>query len=102
MNEFNKDHLNPYINFHKPCFFPETQVDSKEKIRKRYSHKDMMTPYEKLKSLPQAAAHLKTGINFEILDQVALKMSDNQAADLLQKARQKLFRTINERDLNTA
>lgn len=24
LNRFHQQHLNPYINFHRPCFFPET------------------------------------------------------------------------------
>ncbi|MDH3769881.1 MAG: hypothetical protein OET79_02690 [Nitrospirota bacterium] len=43
----------------------------------------MMTPYEKLKSLPQAEAHLKSGVSAEILEALAYQVSDNHAADLL-------------------
>ncbi len=24
INDFNQRYLNPYLNFHRPCFFPET------------------------------------------------------------------------------
>lgn len=34
INEFNRQHLNPYLNFHRPCFFPETRTDAKGKERK--------------------------------------------------------------------
>ena len=61
----------------------------------------MMTPYEKLKSLPGAEAYLKPGLSFAILDEIAYAMSDNQAADRLQKARQKLFHAIREQDLKS-
>jgi hypothetical protein len=61
----------------------------------------MMTPSEKLKSLPQAESHLKPGITFEILDATAHRLSDNHAADGLQKARQQLFTTIHDRTQNT-
>ena len=37
----------------------------------------MMTPYEKLKSLPDAIQYLKPEITFQILDEFALKISDN-------------------------
>jgi hypothetical protein len=62
----------------------------------------MMTPYDKLKSLPDAKGYLKPGTSFEILDTFAVEISDNQAADQLQKARQKLFNTINERTLKVS
>ena len=101
INEFNHEYLNPYINYHRPCFFPEIKIDEKGKERKKYVYKNMMTPYDKLCSLPHAKKHLKPGVTFEILDEIAYKISDNQAADQLLKARQKLFKTINNQDLKT-
>lgn len=96
INDFNQRqrHLNPYVNYHRPCFFPETRTDTKGKQRKVYRCENMMTTYDKLKSLPDSKDYLKPGVSFEILDRVANRISDNQAADPLQKARQKLFKTI--------
>jgi transposase InsO family protein len=34
INAFNQAHLNPYLNFHRPCFFPEIRTDQKGKARK--------------------------------------------------------------------
>ena len=34
INVFNQEHLNPYVNFHRPCFFPEIRTDPKGKERK--------------------------------------------------------------------
>ncbi len=61
----------------------------------------MMTPYEKLKSLPKSEKYLKDGVTFEIMDKIAYAITDNESADRLQKARQQLFKTIDERELNT-
>jgi len=97
INGFNQRYLNVYVNFHRPCFFPETETDSKGKERKIYRYENMMTPYEKLKSLPHAEDYLKPGASFDTLDRAAHEISDNQAADQLQKARQELFRTIHGR-----
>jgi transposase InsO family protein len=94
INNFNRIFLNPHINYHRPCFFPETIIDKKGKQRKTYAYKDMMTPYEKLKSLPDASQYLKSEITFQILDEFALKISDNESARLLQKERLKLFSLI--------
>ena len=102
INAFNQEHLNPYLNFHRPCFFPETRTDPKGKERKIYRYATMMTPYDKLKSLSQATKHLKPGITFAKLEATAHHLSDNQAADQLQKARQRLFTTIHERTPSTA
>jgi len=101
INDFNRDHLNPYLNFHRPCFFPETRTDAKGKERKVYRYENLKTPYDRLKSLPGAKDCLKTGVTFAILDAVALQISDNQAAEQLQKARQKLFKIIHGQTLRT-
>src|SRR5487761_2367445 len=102
VNEFCRDHLNPYVNFHRPCLFAETITDPKGRQRKRYPYKQMMTPYEKLKSLPNAAQFLKPGICFEHLDALAASISDNEAAERLNAARASLFKTICSRSKSAA
>jgi transposase InsO family protein len=102
VNAFCRDFLNPYVNFHRPCFFAESVTDEKGKIRKRYRLKDMMTPYEKLKSLPAATKHLKPGVTFKDLDQLATAITDNEAARRLNEARTKLFQSINRRSKHAA
>jgi len=94
VNAFCADHLNPYVNFHRPCFFPKTITDEKGKERKKYRYKDMMTPYEKFKSIPEASRYLKDGVTLKQLDAQAAMMSDNDAALALNNARKKLFRDI--------
>ena len=98
INAFNRDFLNPYLNFHRPCFFAQITLDDKGKERKRYPYEQMMTPYEKLKSLPSAQTYLNAGITFAQLDALAMQMSDNEAARQLNRARQQLFKHINERE----
>ncbi|MDH3327593.1 MAG: integrase [Gammaproteobacteria bacterium] len=100
INEFNQKHLNPHINYHRPCFFSETIIDSKGKERKKYPYKNMMTPYDKLKSLPEAEKYLKDGASFEIMDKIAFEITDNQSAEKLQTARRLLFKIIDEREIN--
>ena len=94
VNTFCQDHLNPYINFHRPCLFAEIIVDVKGRIRKRYPYQLMMTPYEKLKSLNSPEQFLKPGITFKQLDAQAHAISDNEAAQRLNNARAILFKTI--------
>ena len=93
-NDFCADFLNPYVNYHRPCFFPETITDAKGKERKKYSYKDMMTSYEKLKAIPKVAQYLKKGVTLKQLDALAAEMSDNEAALALNNAKKKLFRDI--------
>jgi transposase InsO family protein len=95
INKFFKEHLVPYINYHRPCHYAEIKVDEKTgKQRKTYPYKKMMTPYEKLKSLAEAKQYLKTGITFEELDITANKETDLEAARKVKKARENLFQII--------
>ena len=87
-------HLMPYLNFHRPCFFPTTKINAKGKAVKHYRYEDMMTPYEKLKSLPDAASFLKPGVTFEQLDKESTAMTDNEAASMFTLQRNKIFSKI--------
>jgi len=102
VNAFCRDHLNAYINFHRPCLFAETITDAKGRERKRYPYKLMMTPYEKLKSLHWAEQFLKPGMTFQQLDAQAKAMSDNDAAQRLNDARAILFKTVFNRSKTAA
>lgn len=57
-----------------------------------------MAFYEKLKSLPDVEQYLKSEITLKYLDEYAMKMSDNDAADYLQQARRKLFCLVFRQD----
>lgn len=96
VNDFAQNRLSPYLNFHRPCFFPTEEVDPKGRVRKRYRYAQMMTPYDKLKALPDAAAFLKPGVTLDALDAVAYAISDNDAARALNQARDQLFRSISK------
>jgi len=94
INEFNRDFFNPYINFHRPCFFPVSVIDPKGKIKKAYPYEEVMTPYERLKSVSQAESYLRPGVTLEKLRTIANQMSDNQFAERMVKARSNLFKQI--------
>jgi len=94
INQFYQQHLTPYINYHRPCYFAVTVIDAKGKARKKYPYDQMMTPYEKLKALPNASSYLKSGMSFMLLDQVAMQDSDLAAAQKMQQARKELFAGI--------
>lgn len=68
----------------------------KGRIRKRYHYENMMPPYDKLKSLPDAGQYLKPAMSFEQLNAIAYAISDNEAARRLNQARAELFRSINK------
>ena len=102
LNEFNHAALNPYVNYHRPCLYPTIIIDNKGKQKKKYEYKNMMTPYDKLKSLPDAQQYLKAGITFKGLDDISKAMTDNEAADFLQQQRSILFKNIHEDKLKSA
>lgn len=94
INEFYFGYFNEYINYHRACGFATEIADKKGKIKKVYKQADYMTPYEKLKSLPNAKQYLKPGITFEQLDQIAMRHTDNEMAQKVQEERRKLFDEI--------
>jgi transposase InsO family protein len=96
LNAFHRRHFNPYLNYHRPCFFATTETDAKGKVVKRYRYAQMMTPYEKLKSLPDASRYLRPALTFEQLDQEALALTDNEAVTRMNEAKAKLFKAIFE------
>jgi len=53
-----------------------------------------MTPYEKLRSIPNARVYLKESIIFEILDEKAKRYTHNEKAKKVQLERDKLFDKI--------
>lgn len=95
--ELNRNHLYRYLNFHRPGYFPSIVTDHQGKQRKKYRYQDMMTPYEKLRSLSRPSQYLKPGVTFKQLDAFANQMTDNDAAELLNSARDLLFKQLHER-----
>lgn len=92
INEFYKNYFNIYLNYHRPCGFPEKRIDKKGKEKKVYNV--YLVPYEALKSHPRAKEFLKKDISFEKLDKIAYQQSDNECASSMQKAKDELFATI--------
>jgi len=95
INEFYENYFNIYLNFHRPCGFATIKIDARGKEKKVYDV--YQTPYEALKSLPNAKNFLKEGVLFEKLDKIAYEKSDNEFAALMQKAKAELFKTINHK-----
>jgi len=97
VNAFCAEHLNPYLNFHRPCFFAVEAIDAKGKIRKHYPADQIMTPWDRLRSIPGAAQYLKPGVTLNALQHQASQISDNVAAQRLNTARTRLFQSIHRR-----
>jgi len=89
LQQFYRDHFNPYLNFHRPCAQPELYSDEKGRTRRRYT--TYRTPCETLLALPQAARYLRPGMSLAILKRMAAALSDTQAAQRMQQAKRKFF-----------
>ena len=92
---FYEEHFNPYLNFHRPCGVPERVVNSKGKEKRVYRW--YATPWEILRQLPGLAGHLKEGVTIRELERQASAQSDTAAAEKMQKAKQVLFASIQQR-----
>ena len=46
INSFYREHLNPYLNYHRPCAQAEVEIDAKGRKRVRYTR--YRTPLETL------------------------------------------------------
>lgn len=102
VNAFCAEHLNPYLNFHRPCLFAEDVVNAKGKVTKRYPQRLVMTPLEKLASLPEPESFLKPGLSLDQLQTEAKRLTDNEAACQLNEARRRLFLSIQRRSRHAA
>jgi len=92
VQKFYTAHLNPYLNFHRPCGFATVSLDGRGKRRRQYKREDYATPYEKLKSLKKAEQYLKPNLSLAHLDKTAQKMSDTQCARKMAAAKTQLLR----------
>ena len=92
VHKFHTAHLNPYLNFHRPCGFATVSLDARGKRQRKYKQEDYATPYEKWKSLPEAKNYLKEGMSFARLDAMAKTMSDTEWARKMRAARVALLR----------
>jgi hypothetical protein len=85
--KFYTAHLNPYLNFHRPCGFATVRTSAKGKRTRVYRPDDYRTPYEKLTSLKDWHKQLKKGLSQEQLQRQARRMSDTEAARRMQTAK---------------
>jgi hypothetical protein len=92
LNKYHQHYLNPYINFHRPCFFPVEDIDKKGRVIKKYPYSKINTPFEKLKSIPDVEHYLRKDVSLDKMQMYAELMSDNYFAERMVKARSDLFK----------
>ncbi len=92
VHAFYAAHLNPYLNFHRPCGFATVSLDARGKRERTYKTGDYATPHQKLRMLPDVETKLKPGISIEALDRKAAEMSDTEFARRMGAAKIKMLR----------
>jgi hypothetical protein len=92
MNQFHRDHLNPYANFHRPCAVPKVLTAANGKRRRVYLR--WATPFEMFRELPGCEKHLRPHITLAELDRFVQTQSDTEAALAMQGAKRKLFQSF--------
>lgn len=92
INEFNRQYVNVYLNYHRPCGFPEIITDRRGKEKKKYTQ--WMTPYEKFTSLDKFEQYLKPEVAIEELAVIVRAKSDNEFASEMQMAKVEVFKKL--------
>ena len=87
MQRFFTAHLNPYLNFHRPCGFAVLVKGPRGRTTRRYPADGYRTPFEKLTSLEKWQQYLKPGLSEAGLQKQAGQCSDTEAARRMQKAK---------------
>ena len=89
---FHRQHLNPYINFHRPCAVPKILTEANGKRRRVYQR--WATPFELFQDVPRCEKLLRPGVTVEQLKLVAGRQTDTEAALAMQRAQRKLLGSI--------
>ena len=89
MDQFHREHLNPYVNFHRPCAVPKVVTAANGKRRRVYLR--WATPFELLRESPHCESCLRPGVTLAELERFAKTQSDTEAALTKERARRKLF-----------
>jgi transposase InsO family protein len=92
MNQFHRQHLNPYVNFHRPCAVPKILTAANGKRRRVYLR--WATPFELFREIPQCENHLRPQVTLAELDRFVQQQSDTEAALAMQCAKRKLFQSF--------
>ncbi|HKS75178.1 MAG TPA: DDE-type integrase/transposase/recombinase [Terriglobales bacterium] len=95
VNCFHRQHLNPYVNFHRPSAIAEVIEEANGKRRRAYRR--WGTPLEIFRQTPQSESYLRPGVKMTELEQIARAKSDTEAAIEMQRAKRQLFAAIARR-----
>jgi hypothetical protein len=92
MDQFHRQHLNPYVNFHRPCAVPRVVTQANGKRRRLYER--WATPFELFRELPRCESFLRPGVTLAELGQLAQTQTDTEAALSMRRAKRQLFQSF--------
>jgi hypothetical protein len=95
VDQFHRQHLNPYLNFHRPCAVPKIVTEANGKRRRVYLR--WATPFELLQEAPHCETLLRPGVTLAELGGLARAQSDTEAALAMQRAKRQLLVRIGQR-----
>src|ERR1039457_72671 len=78
VDAFHRLHLNPYVNFHRPCAVAEIVEQPNGKRQRVY--RKWATPFEIFSQAPQCESRLRPGVSMADLESFAQTQSDTEAA----------------------
>ena len=94
MDRFHRQHLNPYVNFHRPSAVPKIITEANGKRRRIYLR--WATPFELFRETPNCENRLRPGIALAELERFAQTESDTEAALAMQRAKRELFAAFHQ------
>jgi transposase InsO family protein len=95
VDEFHRQYLNPYVNFHRPCAVPKIITEANGRRRRVYLR--WATPFELLQEAPHCDSILRAGVTLDELAAFAQTQSDTEAALDMQRAKHRLLVRVAKR-----
>ena len=95
VDQFHRQHLNPYVNYHRPCAVAE--IVERPNGKRQRVYRKWATPFEIFSQTPQCESYLRPGISMAELESFAQKQSDTEAAIAMQQAKKRLLNGIGRR-----
>jgi transposase InsO family protein len=95
MDQFHRQYLNPYVNFHRPCAVPKVLTEANGKRRRVYER--WATPFELFREVPHCESYLRPNVTLAELERFAQAQTDTEAAPEMQRAKRKLFQSFQPR-----
>jgi transposase InsO family protein len=89
MDQFHRQQLNPYVNFHRPCAVPKVITEANGKRKRVYLR--WATPFELFQESPHCENLLRPGVTLGELQSLAQSQSDTEAALTMQRAKRQLM-----------